>query len=347
MGDSSGSVSVDVERIFFGGKEHRVRTRHGPLSVSVYGDKDKPALITYPDVALNYMSCFQGLFFCPEAASLLLHNFCVYHINPQGHELGAAPISSDVPVPSVDDLAVQVADVLDFFSLGSVMCLGVTAGAYVLTLFATKYRERVLGLMLVSPLCKAPSWSEWLYNKVLLNLLYYYGARGLVKESLLQRYFSTEVRGSGQDPESEIVQACRSLLHERQGGNVWRFLQAINGRHDLTEALKKLQCRTLIFVGEKSQFHADAIHMTTKLDQRYCALVEVQACGSLITEEQPHAMLIPMEYFLMGYGLYRPSQHESSPRSTLSPFCISPELLSPESMGVKLKPIKTRISLNV
>ncbi|XP_020405066.1 protein NDL1 isoform X1 [Zea mays] len=281
MGDSSGSVSVDVERIFFGGK------------------------------------------------------------------LGAAPISADVPVPSVDDLADQVADVLDFFSLGSVMCLGVTAGAYVLTLFATKYRERVLGLMLVSPVCKAPSWSEWLYNKVLSNLLYYYGTRGLVKESLLQRYFSMDVRGNGQDPESEIVQACRSLLDERQGANVWRFLQAISRRHDLTESLKKLKCRTLIFVGENSQFHADAVHMTTKLDRRYCALVEVQACGSLVTEEQPHAMVIPMEYFLMGYGLYRPSQQESSPRSTLSPFCISPELLSPESMGVKLKPIKTRISLNV
>uniref|UniRef100_A0A453E671 Uncharacterized protein n=1 Tax=Aegilops tauschii subsp. strangulata TaxID=200361 RepID=A0A453E671_AEGTS len=76
-------------------------------------------------------------------------------------------------------------------SLGSVMCMGVTAGAYVLTLFAAKYRERVLGLMLVSPLCKAPSWSEWLYNKVLLNLLYYCGTSGLVNECFLQRYFST------------------------------------------------------------------------------------------------------------------------------------------------------------
>ncbi|EMS50383.1 hypothetical protein CFC21_034340 [Triticum aestivum] len=347
MGDSSGSVSIDVERIYFGGKEHPVRTRYGSVSVSVYGDEDKPALITYPDVALNYMSCFQGLFFCPEAASLLLHNFCIYHITPQGHELGAAPIPSDVPELSVDNLADQVADVLDFFGLGSVMCMGVTAGAYVLTLFAAKYRERVLGLMLVSPLCKAPSWSEWLYNKVLLNLLYYCGTSGLVNECFLQRYFSTEVRGSGQEPESEIVQACRSLLDQRQGVNVCRYLKAINERHDLTEALKKLRCRTLIFVGENSQFHADAVHMTTKLDRRYCALVEVQACGSLVTEEQPHAMLIPMEYFLMGYGMYRPSQLESSPRSTLNPFCISPELLSPESMGVKLKPIKTRTSLIV
>ena len=74
--------------------------------------------------------------------------------------------------------------------------------------------------------------------------------------------------------------------------------------------------------------------------------LQVQACGSMVTEEQPHAMLIPIEYFLMGYGLYRQTL-SLSPRSPLSPSCISPELLSPESMGLKLKPIKTRISLEV
>ncbi|XBI46766.1 hypothetical protein VPH35_110917 [Triticum aestivum] len=348
MGDSGGSVvSVDVERISLGGKEHHIQTNHGSVSVAVYGDHDKPALVTCPDVALNYMSCFEGLLFCPEAASLLLHNFCIYHISPPGHELGAAPISPKTPVPSVDDLADQVADVLDFFGLGSVMCLGATAGAYILTLFAAKCRERVLGLVLVSPLCKAPTWTEWFYSKVESNLLYYYGMCGLVKESLLQRFFSKEVRGCSESPESDIVQGCRSLLDQRQSMSVWRFVEAMNGRYDLTEGLKQLQCRTLIFVGKNSQFHVEAVHMTAKLDRRYCALDEVQACGSLVTEEQPHAMLIPMEYFFMGYGLYKPSELDCSPRSPLSPFCISPELLSPESMGVKLKPIKTRARLQV
>ncbi|KAL0666388.1 hypothetical protein Bca4012_029092 [Brassica carinata] len=56
--------------------EHHVKTCDGLVSVVVYGDQEKPALITYPDVALNYLSCFQGLFLCPEAVSLLLHNFC-------------------------------------------------------------------------------------------------------------------------------------------------------------------------------------------------------------------------------------------------------------------------------
>ncbi|XXG57193.1 hypothetical protein AAC387_Pa03g4413 [Persea americana] len=347
MGDSSDSVSMYIETISLRGQEHVIQTRHGSVSVAVFGDQDKPALVTYPDLALNHMSCFQGLFFCPEASSLLLHNFCIYHISPPGHELGAAAISSNAPVPSVDDLADQVADVLDYFRIGEVMCLGVAAGAYILTLFAMKYRHRVIGLILVSPLCKAPSWTEWLYNKVMSNLLYYYGICGVLKECLLHRYFSKEVRGSGQVPESDIVQACKSLLDEKQSINVLRFLQAISGRPDITERLKKLQCRTLVFVGENSPFHSEALHMTSKLDRRYSALVEVQACGSLVTEEQPYAMLIPLEYFLMGYGLYRPNQITESPRSPLSPSCISPELLSPESMGLKLKPIKTRASMQV
>uniref|UniRef100_A0A804MRS6 Pollen-specific protein SF21 n=1 Tax=Zea mays TaxID=4577 RepID=A0A804MRS6_MAIZE len=157
----------------------------------------------------------------------------------------------------------------------------------------------------------------------------------VVKDILLQHYFGKGVRGGSVEPESDIVQACRSFLDQRQ---------CIN-RKDLTENLKQLQCRTLIFVGENSQFHAEVVHMTAKLDRRYSALVEVQACGSVVTEEQPHTMLIPMEYFLMGYGLYRPSQINFSPRSPLNPFCISPELLSPESKGVKLKPTKTRANL--
>ncbi|KAJ7966447.1 Pollen-specific protein SF21 [Quillaja saponaria] len=345
MADTSDSVSVDMDAISPGVKELLIETRNGSVSVAVFGDQDKPALVTYPDLALNYVSCFEGLLFCPEACSLLLHNFCIYHISPPGHELGAAAIGLDEPLLSVDDLADQIAEVLNFFGLGAVMCMGVTAGAYILSLFAMKYRHRVLGLILVSPICKAPSWTEWLYNKAMSNLLYFYGMCGVAKEILLMRYFGKETRGGSHGPESDIVQACRRSLDERQSLNVWRFLEAINGRADISEGLRKLQCRSLIFVGASSPFHSEALHMTSKLDRRFSALVEVQACGSMVTEEQPHAMMIPMEYFLMGYGLYRAPKLCVSPRSPLSPSCIAPELLSPESMGLKLKPIKTRISV--
>ncbi|XP_030958086.1 protein NDL2-like [Quercus lobata] len=353
MAESSDSVSIDIDMVPLGEKEYVVKTSKGSISVFVCGDQEKPALITYPDVALNYMSCFRGLFFCPDAASLLLHNFCIYHIDAPGHEVGADVISSDAPLLSVDDLADQVAEVLDFFGLKEVLCLGVTAGAYILTLFAMKYTQRVVGLILVSPICKAPSWSEWLYIKVLLNLLYFYGMCGVLKECLLQRYFSKELRCGLHDAESDIIHVFKRLLDERQSLNVMRFLQAINERHDLTEGLKKLRCKTLIFVGESSEFHAESVYMSAKMGKKNCALVEVQACGSLVTEEHPYAMLIPIEIFLMEFGYYRKrhftssSSNGSNPTSPSSHSCIAPELLSPEGLGIKLKPIKTRVDIEI
>nr|KAJ0219070.1 hypothetical protein LSAT_V11C300156230 [Lactuca sativa] len=83
--------------------------------VAIYGDKEKVVLITYPDLTLNHMSCSQGLFLCPEAFSLLIHNFYIYHISPPGHELGAASMSYNDPLLSVDDLVDQVAEVLEYF----------------------------------------------------------------------------------------------------------------------------------------------------------------------------------------------------------------------------------------
>ncbi|GAB2223037.1 hypothetical protein Droror1_Dr00017172 [Drosera rotundifolia] len=347
MGESvtADHVAVNIESIAIEGKEHLVMTGSGPVSVAIFGNQDKPALITYPDLALNHLSCFEGFFSCSEALSLLLPNFCIYHICPPGHELGAHAIKPDAPQLSVDDLADQIVEILDYFGLGVVMCMGVTAGAYVLTLFAMKYRERVLGLILVSPLCRAPSWTEWFYYKVMSNLLYFYGMCSVLKEMLLKRYFSQEIRDISHVPEFDIVRSTRNLLDEKQSLNVMRFIEALNRRVDISEGLSKLQCRTLLFVGEDSPFYSEALHMTSKLDKRYTALVEVRACGSMVTVEQPHAMLGPIEYFLMGFGFYKQPPMSVSPRSPSSPSCISPELLSPESMGLKLKPIKTRMSL--
>lgn len=100
----------------------------------------------------------------------------------------------------------------------------------------------------------------------------------------------------------KIVYLFCQLLDERQSNNVLRFLQAINRynvfpistilspcphmsnlqpcfpfcrRPDITEGLKRLRCRTLIFIGDSSPFHSEALHMISKLDRRYSALVEV------------------------------------------------------------------------
>lgn len=61
--------------------------RHFCFAVSYYLLQTDKAFMANCVYAWADMSCFQGLFFCPEAASLLLHNFCIYHISPPGHEV--------------------------------------------------------------------------------------------------------------------------------------------------------------------------------------------------------------------------------------------------------------------
>ncbi|CAF2156801.1 hypothetical protein HID58_024663 [Brassica napus] len=79
--------------------------------------------------------------------------------------------------------------------------------------------------------------------------------------------------------------------------------------------------------------------MVAALDRKYSALVEVSGFSvtkssldswnmlcSMVTEEQPHAMLIPMAFFFVGFGLYRPGRVSDRPWSPLSPrrvsFCL-------------------------
>lgn len=347
MEERRDSVALDMDIAPWGGQEYLVPTSFGHISVTVCGDLDKPALVTYPDVGLNYLSCFEGLFSCPEASSVLFHNFCIYHIDPPGHEVGAPEIPSEKDLLTTDDLADQVAEVLDYFGLDEVIGMGVTAGAYVLSLFACKYTDRALGLILVSPLAQSTSWTEWLTNQAMINLLYFCGMTGFVKERLLQRYFSSEVRDAADSAEGiDVLMSIRRHMDDRRSENVMRYLQAIHQRQDLTENLKNLRCRTLILVGDQSPFYHDALHMSDTMNRRYNALIEVERCGSLATEERPQSMIVPIELFLTGYAFYQPPLRSltSSPRSPLSPLCMAAELLSPESLGLKLKPIKTRVA---
>jgi hypothetical protein len=116
---------------------------------------------------------------------------------------------------------------------------------------------------------------------------------------------------------------CMQHLDDVQSRNVMHYMQAIHQRVDLSDRLKKLKCPTLIIVGEQSPFHHEAMHISTQMHRRYNALIEVQACGSLVTEEQPHSMFVPMDLFLSGYSFYqRPVYYLSStPTFTESTLC--------------------------
>ncbi|XP_008483354.2 protein NDRG2-like [Diaphorina citri] len=75
-------------------EEVYVETDRGSILVAVAGNRGKPAILTYHDLGLNYISNFQAFFNFSDMRSLL-ENFSVYHVNAPGQEEGAQPLADE------------------------------------------------------------------------------------------------------------------------------------------------------------------------------------------------------------------------------------------------------------
>ncbi|CAI5944808.1 unnamed protein product [Closterium sp. NIES-65] len=166
----------------------------------------------------------------------------------------AEEIPSSQPLLCADDLAEQVAEVARHFALADVTLMGVTAGAYVLTLFALSHRHLVRGLILVSPLLSPPSWSEWAHNKVTMSVLSFYGMTSYIKDSLLDRYFCPATAGF-HGPASDALLSFRRELDYHEPENLMRYFYAIHRRRNLLPGLAALQVPVLVGVGDSSPFN--------------------------------------------------------------------------------------------
>ncbi|CAI5513562.1 unnamed protein product [Closterium sp. Naga37s-1] len=203
---------------------------------------------------------------CPDTAHLLLGNFCIYHIDAPGHEAGAEEISPLQAQLTASDLAEQVAEVMAWFRLPPAVCIGVGAGAYVLTLLALERPHAVQSLVLVSPVCRAASWGEWARSKVLLGVLCVAGMSKYVKDALVHRYFCHQQTGF-HGPASDSILMFRQELDNREPENVMRYLDIIHSRIDLTPFLLHLSCPVLLVAGEMSEASMqEAAHMMCHLD---------------------------------------------------------------------------------
>ncbi|KAG8227432.1 hypothetical protein J437_LFUL000441 [Ladona fulva] len=75
-------------------QEERLDTERGSILVAVQGKRNKPAILTYHDLGLNYISNFQAFFNYVDMRALL-DNFCVYHVTAPGQEEGAPPLTDE------------------------------------------------------------------------------------------------------------------------------------------------------------------------------------------------------------------------------------------------------------
>lgn len=300
-------------------REERVETDKGSILVAVQGNRAKPAILTYHDLGLNYISSFQA-FFNYIDMRVLLENFCVYHVNAPGQEEGAPTLPEDYIYPSMDELAEHLLFVLSHFGLKSVIGFGVGAGANILARFALAHPEKVNALCLINCVSTQAGWIEWGYQKLNVRHLRSQGMTQGVLDYLMWHHFG---RGT-EERNHDLVQVYKNYFERRVNPtNLALLIDSYVRRTDLNitrelDPTRKKEGLTLgvpvmNITGALSPHVDDTVTLNGRLDPMNSSWMKISDCG-MVLEEQPGKVSEAFRLFLQGEGYV-----VRSPRKPVTP----------------------------
>ncbi|XP_071572162.1 protein NDRG3 isoform X4 [Temnothorax nylanderi] len=314
-------------------REERVETDKGSLLVAVQGNRAKPAILTYHDLGLNYISSFQA-FFNYIDMRVLLENFCVYHVNAPGQEEGAPTLPEDFTYPSMEELAEQLLFVLGHFGIKSVIGFGVGAGANILARFSLAHPEKVNALCLINCVSTQAGWIEWGYQKLNVRHLRSQGMTQGVLDYLMWHHFG---RGT-EERNHDLVQVYKNYFERRVNPtNLALFIDSYVRRTDLNitrelDPTRKKEGLTLSvpvmnITGALSPHVDDTVTLNGRLDPTNSSWMKISDCG-MVLEEQPGKVSEAFRLFLQGEGYV-----VRSPRKPVKPTTPEVAPLSPLKMA--------------
>ncbi|XP_043465361.1 protein NDRG3 isoform X3 [Leptopilina heterotoma] len=288
-------------------QEERIETDRGTVLVAIQGNRAKPAILTYHDLGLNYISSFQT-FFNYIDMRVLLENFCVYHVNAPGQEEGAPTLPDDYIYPSMDDLGEQLLFVLGHFGLKSVIGFGVGAGANILARFALAHPEKINALCLINCVSTQAGWIEWGYQKLNVRYLRSQGMTQGVLDYLMWHHFG---RGT-EERNHDLVQVYKNYFERRVNPtNLALFIDSYVQRTDLNisrelDPTRKKEGLTLDvpvmnITGSLSPHVDDTVTLNGRLDPTNSSWMKISDCG-MVLEEQPGKVSEAFRLFLQGEG---------------------------------------------
>ncbi|GJQ76854.1 hypothetical protein Trydic_g15060 [Trypoxylus dichotomus] len=291
--------------------EETVETDRGPITVAVQGLKSKPAIITYHDLGLNYISSFQA-FFNYIDMRVLMENFCVYHVNAPGQEEGAPTLPEDYVYPTMDEMAHQLEFVLSHFGLKQFIGFGVGAGANILARYAIRNPNKVAALCLINCVSTTAGWIEWGYQKLNARYLRSRGMTQGVLDYLMWHHFGRNTEERNHD----LVQVYKSYFERNVNPtNLALFIDSYIRRTDLniqrdTELGKTKESHTLNMpvlniTGALSPHIDDTVTLNGRLDPRNSSWMKISDCG-MVLEEQPAKVSEAFRLFLQGEGYVAP-----------------------------------------
>lgn len=256
----------------------------------------KPIVLTYHDIALNHGNSFQSFIHQNDCWKLFQH-FQFIHIDAPGHQAGSEPLTDTYPPLSISSLCCQINAVMMHYQIKYAFGFGIGAGATLLLHFQLRF-QKLLGLILVGPSARKPTFSEWAVGKACTYGLEKFGFHWTIEDQLLGRLFP-----------KETIQQCPDLLNIYSRDmrllpvkNINAYWRAILNREDITAKLSELSCPLLIFVGKRTSVVEEAIIIAEKVEAGTAEVIEIPSECLLLTEVCPEKLLIPIQLFFAGMG---------------------------------------------
>ncbi|XP_031567576.1 uncharacterized protein ZK1073.1-like [Actinia tenebrosa] len=293
----------------------------GDLTVYIVGEeqksedkenvKKKEVMVTFHDIGMNHKTCFEK-FLNHEDIKSIHDRFVIYHIDAPGQETGAEDLSNDYQYPSLKGLSDMVGNVIDHFALKDIVCFGDGAGANILCRLAmsSKWKERILGLVVVEPCTATATFKEWGEAKMKSWQLHAKGFTDSTNNYLMWHHFE---RKTGK-PDAELV---KNFIEEMKANinphNLAAFLKSYMERNDIIKEVKacvknktiSTTAHVMVVTGERSlhkELSEQFFRILSECDRKKYSILKPD-CGASVLEEKPNTMAEGLLLFIQGLGL--------------------------------------------
>jgi len=277
-----------------------VKTNYGVCKAFVHGDLtiDLPAILTFHDMGLNHVGCFQSFFNFAQNSEILRH-FPVVHIDAPGQWYGAPDLATSIDTLDFDELSKTIDLVVAELGLKKVIGFGIGTGASVLLLFARRRPELCHGLILLNPTANAAAWTDLPYSFAGS----WFGGSSFYKRSMhsyfISRYFPLRRRVP-----LNVFEYFKEEVNQLNPSNVLKYYQGYLSRKDITEDLKKVTTRAIVFIGDHCASLSESLRVQGKLMLDRTDYIIVKRGGMLLTESDPKKLVKTLELFFNTLGFF-------------------------------------------
>lgn len=207
----------------------------------------------------------------------------------RGHGLAEAPFGPWMIRHFADDLKVM----MDAKKMGRAIICGLSMGGYVALQFATRYRERVAGLILADTRADADSNEMKDKRFDTIEKLHHGDMDAFAKE-----FAKSVLSEAGFRDRADIRARVEDMIRGNAPRNLAMAVGALASRHDMRPELSSIRCPTAVFVGADDKLTPPELSEVIASGIQDAELRIIAGAGHLSNIEQPTSFNNYLEEFL-------------------------------------------------